>query len=728
MLSLNDKIEKYKKVGQRYIKKLHKLGIYTIYDLLFYFPHRYEDFSDIIPIAKVGLNQKVTILGEIVEIINRKTFKKRMNITEAIIRDKSGSIRAIWFNQPYLIRTLKKKKHIAVSGKTTLSEYGLTLSNPYYELLPNYEFSSDNYASSLVSKLKHTARLVPIYHETYGLSSRYLRYLIYPIIPLADKIPDFLPSEIKKEYNLMDLPFAIKEIHFPKSLDSMKKARTRLSFDELFLINLNVLKQKYELLKEKSFSIPFNQNLIKNFVEKLPFKLTDSQKIAAWEIFQDMQKTKPMNRLLNGDVGSGKTMVAILASLLVCKTGYQTAFMTPTEVLAKQHFLTLKKFLKGQNLNIGLITGSTQKLIGKKTFQIMQISKERFKKMVNEGKIDLVVGTHTLIQDNLSFPKLALVIVDEQHRFGVEQRAKLIIGNIEKQTNDKLKRINKEAKRTIPHLLSMSATPIPRTLALTVYGDLDISILKEIPTGKRKVITKIIPPEKRSYAYNLIRKQAKLKKQAFVICPRIETKDEKSGTRKKTGWEDVKAVKEEYEKLKDEFPEFKIAMLHGKMKPKEKEKIMKDFSLNKINILVSTSVIEVGIDIPNATVIVIESAERFGLAQLHQFRGRVGRNKYKSYCLLFTNSSSSKTYKRLEALLISKNGFELAEKDLQIRGPGELTGKRQWGIPDLTMASLNDLELIQKTKEAAKKTIEQNLWNPVLVEKMKSFEKKIHLE
>jgi len=722
MLSLNDKIEKYKKVGQRYVKKLHKLGIKTIYDLLFYFPHRYEDFSNIVPIINVGLDQKVTILGKIVEIINRKTFKKQMNITEAIVQDKSGSIRAIWFNQPYLTKTLKKGKCIAISGKTTFSEYGLILSNPYYELLPNY---TSDFSLSFVSKLKHTARLVPIYHETYGLSSRYLRYLIYPIISLADKIPDFLPLEIKKEYNLMDLSSAIKEIHFPKSLNSIKKARTRLSFDELFLINLNVLKQKYELLKEKSFPIPFNQRLIKDFVENLPFKLTDSQKIAAWEIFQDMQKTKPMNRLLNGDVGSGKTMVAILASLLVCKTGYQTAFMAPTEVLAKQHFLTLNKFLKGQNLNIGLITGSTQKLIGKKTSQIMQISKERFKKMVNEGKIDLVVGTHTLIQDNLSFPKLALVIVDEQHRFGVEQRAKLVIGNIK--TNDKLKE-NQKPKRTIPHLLSMSATPIPRTLALTIYGDLDISILKEIPTGERKVITKIIPPEKRNYAYNLIRKQVKLKKQAFVICPRIETKDEKSETRKKTGWEDVKAVKEEYEKLKSEFPEFKIAMLYGRMKPKEKEKIMKDFSLNKINILVSTSVIEVGIDIPNATVIVIESAERFGLAQLHQFRGRVGRSKYKSYCLLFTNSSSPKTYKRLKALLTSKNGFELAEKDLQIRGPGELIGKRQWGIPDLTMASLNDLELIQKTKEAAKKVIEKNLWNPALIEKMKSFEKKIHLE
>ena len=682
MLTLNSKISDIKKVGPAYLKKLHKLNIKTIQDLFFHFPYRYEDFSQILSIDQLKENKKATIQAEIIDIKNIRLFHRNMTLTEALVKDNTGTIKVVWFNQPYLTETLKKGILINFSGKLTFSKKTLCLSNPVHEIAKQ--------------NTVHTGRLVSVYHETEGLSSRYIRYIIKPILDLTDQITDFLPEEIKNKFQLLDLNKAIKQIHFPDNLLFAQRARQRLSFDELFLIQLTTLRQKQKLTKEKAISIPFNQKLIKTFVKNLPFKLTNDQRLAAWEIFQDLSKNKPMNRLLDGDVGSGKTIVALMATLEVAKADYQIAIMAPTEILARQHFESFNKILKKHKLKIDLLIGSTK-------------NKAQLKKEIFKGKIDIVIGTHALIQESLKFKNLALTIIDEQHRFGVVQRAALQkrVYNIE------------DGLPTIPHLLSMTATPIPRTLALTIYGDLDISIIKELPKGRQKIITQLIAPNDRKKSYNFITEQIKNKKQVFVICPLIDESEKL----------EVKSVTQEYEKLSKEiFPQFTIAMLHGKLKPKEKEQIMNDFKNKKIDILVSTSVIEVGVDIPNATVMIIEGADRFGLAQLHQFRGRIGRGKDQSYCFLFTDSLAKTTHQRLKAIISAKDGFELAEKDLKLRGPGNFIGTRQWGLPDLVMASLDDLDLIKKSREAASMIIKDNITNPKLEKKIKIFNQNVHLE
>jgi len=714
MLTLNTKIEQLKKVGPSYLKRLKQLKIKNIRDLFFHFPHRYDDFSQIVSISQLKEGQKATIKGEIVEIKNTRLFHKRMVLTEALVKDKSGAIKVVWFNQPYLTETLKKGKVVNLSGKLSFVKKILCLSNPVYEITKGQSLrdsSSKKDCPLGTVPYTHTGRLVPIYHETAGLSSRYLRYLIKPLLPLADEIVDFLPDLIKKKFSLVNLNQAIKQIHFPDNSLSTQKARQRLGFDELFLIHLITLKQKQKLNKEKALSIPFEEKLIKSFVKGLPFKLTNDQRISAWQIFQDLAKKEPMNRLLNGDVGSGKTVVAIMAGLEIAKAGYQVALMAPTEILAKQHFQTFKDFLKKSNLKIALLT-RTESLKDCPLGTVpkgQSLSRPQLKKQISDGKIDIVIGTHALIQENLNFKNLALAIVDEQHRFGVAQRA-----NLQRKIYQA-----EDGLPTTPHLLSMTATPIPRTLTLTIYGDLDISILREMPKGRQKTITKIVVPLDRQKTYNFIKKQVKQKKQVFVICPLIDESEKL----------EVKSVTQEYEKLsKKIFPQLKIALLHGKLKTKEKEEIMKKFKQGKTDILVSTSVIEVGIDVPNATVMMIEGADRFGLAQLHQFRGRIGRGQAQSYCFLFTDSMTKKTHQRLKAVLKAKDGFELAEKDLKIRGPGDFIGTRQWGLPDLAMASLNNLELIQKTRLAAQRVLEKNLFNPVLEKKLKQFQKIVHLE
>ncbi|MBU1177134.1 MAG: ATP-dependent DNA helicase RecG [Patescibacteria group bacterium] len=683
MLSLSTKIESLNKVGPAYLKKLHKLNIKTIQDLFFHFPHRYEDFSKRTSISELKEGEKATIQAEIVEIKNTRLFHRKMSLTEALVKDNTGMIKVTWFNQPYLIETLKKGKIANFSGKLSFYKKTLCLSNPVYELAKK--------------ETTHTGRLVPIYPETEGISSRYLRFLIKPLLYLTEQLDDFLPTQVKNKFNLMDLAQAIEQIHFPKNFLLEKKARKRLAFNELFLIQLASLQQKQKIFKEKAIKLLFDKKLIKPFVDNLPFKLTDDQKIAAWEIFQDIVKNKPMNRLLNGDVGSGKTIVAIMVALAVAKQKYQVAIMTPTEILAKQHFQTFKDMLKNQKIKIALLTSSS-------------VKKAELKKEITQGKIDIIIGTHAIIQKDVSFKNLAMAIVDEQHRFGVAQRAAL---------QKKICQID-DGLKTIPHLLSMTATPIPRTLALTIYGDLDISLIKELPKGRQKIITKIVSPKNRDKTYNFIKEQIKEKRQVFVICPLIEESNKLT---------EIKSVTQEYEKLsKNVFPEFKLAMLHGKLKPKEKEKIMDEFKKAKTDILISTSVVEVGVDIPNATVMIIEGADRFGLAQLHQFRGRIGREKVQSHCFLFTDSNAQKTNMRLKAILTAKDGFELAEKDLKIRGAGDFIGTRQWGLPDLVMASLNDLELIKKSREVAEMILKNNLINQTMKLKLKDLNKDIHLE
>lgn len=755
-MSIHTPIKDLRYIGPHYVKKLNKVGITTIKDLLFYFPHRYEDFSNITSISNVQPNKKITLQGEIKSIKNSKSPYKKMPLTKALLEDKTGSIEVIWFNQPYLKKTLKKGTMVNLSGKVVFDNQRLVCSNPGYEVLkkPGQDQKKQNFV--------HTGRLVPIYHETEGLSSRYLRFIIQKNLYHLKEIKDFLPPETKRRLNLLTLKKALRQIHFPKNKAQIQKARRRLAFNELFLIQL-LLKQKKQNLKQKTaYSIGFKQDLIKSFVEKLPFQLTDAQRKAAWEIIKDLQKPTPMRRLLEGDVGSGKTVVATIAALGVVKEGFQVAFMAPTEVLAFQHFRELKKELKKFDVKISLLTGSRSEIFYPQKEKSQKTSKQDLLDKVSKGEIEFIIGTHALIQDKVEFKKLALTIVDEQHRFGINQRAKLLQPEksgqpqgaapttADKQQTQKesqgpaLNRAEgsgsgsmvKGQRSIIPHLLSMTATPIPRTLSLALYGDLDISILDEMPKGRKRIITKVVAPQERNQAYKFIRKQIKKGHQAYIICPLIEESEAL----------DSKAVKKEYQKLSQNiFPDLKVDLLHGRLLPDEKRKVMKKFKEGEIDILVATSVIEVGVDIPQATVIVIEGAERFGLAQLHQIRGRVGRSKAQSYCFLFTRaplsedksgagfttSPAKNTRKRLKALVNLNNGFKLAEKDLEIRGPGDFMGTRQSGIPDLTMASLDNIELIKDAASEAEHILSQspNLEKfPVLKQKLESFGGNIHLE
>ena len=700
-MNLLTPIEKIPRIGPQYQKKLSRLGIKTVDDLLFHFPHRYEDFSDLTPISKVKVGETVCIQGKILEIKNIRTWHKKMTLTNAIIEDDSGAIKVVWFNQPYLTNSLKQGSLVCLAGKVAIgkkSYAGTYLSSPAYEKISDLERKN----------LIHTGGLIPVYPETEGLSSRWLRYILRPLLAnFKNKIKDPLPDMIKNENKLLPLNKALWQIHFPDSMKLAEKSRERFSFQELFLMQLNILREKMKLKMEKAADIPFDLEAVKSFVDSLPFELTTAQRKSTWQILKDLEKSRPMNRLLEGDVGSGKTVVATIAALNVTKSGFQVAFMVPTEILAKQHFKNLKNNLKKFKLKIGLLTGQECEVSEKR------LPKKKFLEKTKKGSLNIIIGTHALIQEGVKFKKLALVILDEQHRFGVEQRAHLCQNAT-------------PGKRLIPHLLSMTATPIPRTLALTIYGDLDLSLLDEMPKGRKKIITKLIPPKKRKEVYKFIKDEIKKGKQAFVICPRIEA------TETNEVWSEAKAVKEEYEKLsKKIFTDLKIDMLHGKMKVKEKDEAMKNFKNGKTNILVSTSVVEVGIDIPNATLMIIEGAEMFGLSQLHQFRGRIGRSEDQSFCFLFTGSPAIKTTRRLQAVLKSEDGFELAEKDLEIRGPGDVSGSRQWGIPDLAMASLTDVALVEKTRMWAKEILQKDPQlkkHQPLADKIKEFGKKIHLE
>ncbi len=706
-MDLSLPIEKLRNVGSRNLPRLNKLGIKTVKDLLWHLPVKYEDYSQTVPISDLEPGEKANIQGEIVKIDTRRIFPRRLFITNAIVKDDTGAVKAVWFNQPFISNNLAEGTLVSLAGKVNLDKHGLYLSSPTYEKIAT--------AFTPASSLTHTGRLVPVYPETEGVTSKYLRFLINPIIKNL-KIDDPLPSRITEKHGLPNLEKAIKEIHFPKDLKEAELAKERLAFDDLLLFQIKALLERRKLNQLKSMPVGFDKELIQEFISKLPFELTTDQKVAAWEIFKDLEKSYPMNRLMEGDVGSGKTVVALLAAYQIAKANYQSVFMAPTEVLAQQHFNTITGLTADPEVKIGLLTGSLSKLNGR------DIKRDELKREIKKGAVHIIIGTHAVIQKDVGFNELALVIIDEQHRFGTRQRAKLV-----------------KNTQLIPHLLSMTATPIPRTLALTIYGDLDISIIKEKPKNRQKIITRIIGPKERSKAYQFIREEVKKGRQVFVVCPRIEPSDPKKEI--KTGnpqskmnilWQEVKAVEEEYKKLSQSiFPDLKVAMLHGKLKPKEKNEVMDNFQNGFYDILVSTSVIEVGVDVPNAAIMMIESAERFGLAQLHQFRGRVGRAEHQSYCLLFASSEDKYTNARLKALVEMDDGFKLAEKDMAIRGPGEFFGVKQSGMPDLAMASLTNVELIKKARAEARLLLKEDpsLKNyPLLHEKLESFQKMIHFE
>ncbi len=632
-------IVKLANIGPSYSNRLKNLNISTLEDLLYHFPARYEDLSKQSKLNSVAVGEKVSVEGVVWQIRNVRT-KYGKQLTFATINDGTASIEIVWFNQPYIARIVKTGQTLGLAGKVNRFNNNISLINPEYEFI-----------SEAVMQI-HTRGLVPIYPETRGVSSKWLRAKIKTLLENS-KLEDyeFLANETLRKNKLEKWYVGMKNIHFPKNLDLAKKARERFAFEELLLTQLSALKRKRDWeSSRKTKALSIDQEKIVELISNLPFELTTAQKKALREISKDLKNDKPMNRLLQGDVGSGKTVVAAIASYIAITNGLSVVLMAPTEILATQHFQTLKSLLRPYGIKVGIRTGSRK---------------------TNE-RANLVVGTHALISGK-NFPKnLGLVIVDEQHRFGVEQRARL------------------REKGVTSHFLTMSATPIPRTMALTLYGDLELSVIDELPKGRQRIKTFVVPKEKRDRAYNFIRKQIKKGRQAFVICPLIDPSETLNSVRSAT---------KEWERLSKEiFPDFNVGLLHGRQKIVEKEKVMNDLKSGKIDILVSTPVVEVGIDIPNATIMMIEASERFGLAQLHQMRGRVGRGVDESFCLLFTEAQNSAVMKRLKSLERKYIGLELAELDLKIRGPGQLYGTAQHGTPSLKIASLSDHKLINSTR------------------------------
>lgn len=705
-------VTQLRSVGARAAVRLSKLGIRTLRHLLWHLPSRYEDYSLVVPIANVVPDAKQSVRGSVVTVATRFIWPRRMTITTAVIKDDSGAIRAVWFNQPYLEESLPEGTMVSLAGKVVLDKRGLYLSNPVHEKVGGPADPED-------APLRHTGRLVPVYPETEGMTSKYLRFLISPLLKDLD-IPEHLPAAVRKTHALIGLQEALQALHYPESLEAVEAAKARLAFDDILLLQLKALSERRLLNLQRSPAVTMDTGYMKSLVASLPFTLTRDQRVAALEVLRDMERAYPMNRLLEGDVGSGKTAVAILAAMHGAKSGWQTVILAPTEVLAIQHYRTLRHLADGAPaVRTALVTGSQACLDGK------PVTKSQAKRAIATGAVPVVVGTHALLEDDVRLPRLALVVIDEQHRFGISQRASLT-----KATRGGL----------VPHLLSMTATPIPRTLALTIFGDLDISILREKPKGRAVIKTEVATARHRPGVYDFIREQVGLGRQAFVICPVIESQVPRpdtpgSGTLRQKRlnplWADVKAVTVEHERLsKKVFPELKVAMLHGRMKPREKERVMREFKDGWHDILVSTSVVEVGVDIPNATVMVIEGADRFGLAQLHQFRGRVGRAEHQSYCFLLATDDSVAS-RRLQTVARTDDGFKLAEADMKIRGPGQFFGLKQSGLPDLTMTALADAELIKKARLAARTLMKDDpdlKKHPLLREQLDAFRSLAHSE
>lgn len=741
-MKLDQPIESFRYVGPVYLKRLQRLGIKTIGDLFYHFPFRYDDFSNVKKINELKIGEEVTIEGKIKEIKTRRSPVRKMFLTEALIEDESGAIKCIWFNQPYLTQTLTKGTKARFAGKIKESKNSIFFSSPVYEIIE----SPSNHSNE--ATLIHTEGLVPVYPETEGISSRWLRRLIYQLLQkYAQEIEEFLPEEILKKKGFPKISTAFFQIHFPRTKEEAEIAKKRFAFEELFLIQLFYQKQKKNLKQKSAPKIIPKIEYIEKFKTNLPFSFTEDQKKVMREILDDMQKGVPMSRLLEGEVGSGKTVVAALVSFVTAKNGYQVAIMAPTEILAEQHFKELIKLFKGLDVSLGLLTSAGTRIFDKNQETLLtpqpkdenldkKTKEEDFLKMIKKGAIDIVIGTHSLIQERVIFKNLGLVVIDEQHRFGVEQRAKLLRNP--KISNSQLN--NDSLNQLIPHSLSMTATPIPRTLALALYGDLSISQIKQLPKGRKKIITKVVSSRDsaRNKVYEFLRQEVKKGHQGFVVCPLIEESKKlaRPSTKSQFGvylsLVEVKAAEKEFKRLKEKiFPDLRLGLLHGRMKQKEKEEVMRAFKNGEIQILVSTPVVEVGIDVPNATVMIIEGADRFGLSQLYQFRGRVGRGEEQSYCFLFTESSAKRTKQRLNAIVSAENAFELAEKDLKIRGPGDFIGTRQSGIPDLAMASLLDVSLVEEVKKEVEDILKKDpdFKNyPSLQKKMEEFKEKVFLE
>ena len=654
-MQLSDPITELKGVGEELAKKLAILRIQTIDDLIEDFPRRYEDYSTITPVKSLRPGQ-VTVKVKISSVVGRYV-RRGMHITEAIASDDTASVRLVWFNQPYRAAAIKASQDYFVAGEYKLSRQRFSILNPSVELVSDFPVN--------------TARIIPVYRETKGLKSNQIRRLIREALNIVKDLPEHLPPWLIKDQKLLNYKDAISEIHFPSSLDLWEKAKRRLAFEEIFQLTLAALLNRQEVLAEKGLAIPFNEKLAKDFVSKLPFKLTDAQRKVVWAIYQDMAKSQPMNRLVEGDVGSGKTVVAAMAALMAIEQGFQVAFMAPTEILARQHAETLLNLLGnvGYGDQVGLLLGS-----------LTPAQKKTAHQKIADGTIRLIVGTHALISEKVDMHKLGLIVIDEQHRFGVGQRKKL------------------QAKAGhMPHVLHMTATPIPRSLALTLYGELDISVLDEMPPGRQDIKTKLVSPNSKPSLYKEIDKEINAGRQVFVVCPVIIETEASKGL----------SAEETFKQLSEhEFKHRKVALLHGRLKADEKEQVMADFVAHKYDILVSTTVIEVGVDVPNATIMLVIGTERFGLAQIHQLRGRVGRGTHQSYCFLMLSDSKA-PMQRLRALENTTDGFRLAELDLQLRGPGAIYGTIQHGALDLRIANLSDMKLIAAARNAAQLFIDK---------------------
>ena len=666
---LDSPVTTVKGIAASSASKLAKLGVQTIRDLIYFFPRRHLDYSQRKTIAQLAVGEEQTVLATVWEA--RMARLGPQQGTEVIIGDETGNMRAVWFNQPFLAKNFHTNAQVVLSGRVSEFKGNKVFESPEWELVEDKE-------------LIHTGRLVPVYPLTRGLYPRQVRNMVKRALDnWVGQMTDFLPQEMKSKFKLIDLPEAIIQTHYPESYSLKAEARRRLAFDELFLLQLGVLGKK----RDWQESQPGNAfktigESIRKFLDSLPFALTSAQQRVLQQILDDLQETRPMSRLLQGEVGSGKTVVAVAALLAAADNGYQGALMAPTEILAEQHFRNICQLLSNvserkdeqdnlcryyglfsQPITFALLTGS-----------LSEKQKTTLHEEIEAGKVDIIIGTHAIIQKAVEFSRLGLVVIDEQHRFGVLQRLAL------------------RQKGFNPHILVMSATPIPRTLALTLYGDLDLSVIDELPPGRKEIKTKWLKPEQRTRAYDFLRREIAAGAQAFIICPLIEESESI----------EAKAAVAEYERLSHEvFPDLKLGLLHGRMASTEKDKVMKSFRNGKLDILVSTPVVEVGIDVPNASVMLIEAADRFGLSQLHQFRGRVGRGEKQSYCLLLAEKPSPEGSERLQAIEGIQDGFVLAEKDLELRGPGEFFGTRQSGLPDLRMARLSDTPLLELARNEA---------------------------
>ncbi len=661
--ALNASLTVLQGVGPRHAETLSKLGMHTLGDMLYYFPRRYEDYSQLKPIKSLWYGEQLTVIGTIQSVRTRPIRGGKAQVVEAILSDTTGALRLTWFNQPWMVNRLKEGTQISVSGKVEQYLGRLVMTNPDWEPVD-------------IENL-HTNRIVPIYPLTEHITQKWLRNLMNQVVKYwAPAVADALPESVRKSAGLLPLGEALMQVHFPDSQEQLVKARARLAFDEIFYLQMGVLRQKRDWKSVDARVFEVSDDWLNARLAALPFTLTAAQQRALAELRADLSSGKPMNRLLQGDVGSGKTVVAALASAIIVHNNAQAAIMSPTSILAEQHYRNFVNLLAGEN---GIMPQSQIRLLVGDT---PEAEKEAIRAGLADGNIKIVIGTHALIEDPVVFQDLQLAVIDEQHRFGVDQRAAL------------------RQKGSNPHLLVMSATPIPRSLALTLYGDLDLSVIDEMPAGRQPVDTHVLRPQERERAYSLIRSQIEDGKQAFIIYPLIEESEKI----------EARAAVDDYETLSKEiFLGLKLGLLHGRMKSDEKDETMLKFRDRKYDILVSTTVVEVGVDVPNATVMLIEGADRFGLAQLHQLRGRVGRGSAQAYCLLIPTQENAAENERLQAMAESNNGFVLAERDLHQRGPGEFLGTRQSGYASgLRMASLTDLELIEKARAQAQNLFEQD--------------------